>query len=113
MKTLWFLWFSLTSTAVGVVSTIGSCVGASALFNMTHDDWYFTVPVILAITSFLCGIAIGLFFGVSLYKDVHVLRNVRKHMVLYWIYWIVLGGAFALIGSASLLLPVLALGAMG
>jgi hypothetical protein len=116
LKIPWFWRFFLACIAAGVVGNIGTCIEAGVLLNPTRAYWYFTGLVIPAGLSIPFGIAIGVLFGVSLYKDELVLPNVRKHMLLYWMYWIVLGGAFALIGSIPLILLeffLLILGGMG
>jgi hypothetical protein len=107
IKSLWFWRFSLACIAAGVVATIGIGIEVGVLLNWTSIYWFFPGSVILAGTSIPFGIAIGLLFGVSLYKDVLVLPNVRKHMLFYWMSWIVLGGAFALIGSIPLIVVIM------
>ena len=88
----------------GVVGTIGTGIEIGVILNLPRDYWYFTGDVTVVGLAILFGVAIGVLFGVSLYKDELVLPKVRKHMLLYWMYWIVLGGAFALIGSIPLIL---------
>ena len=103
LKIPWFWRFFLACITAGVVGTMGSGIEAGVILNWTRADWYFTGYVTVVGLSILFGVAIGVLFGVSLYKDELVLPKVRKHMLLYWMYWIVLGGAFALIPSTFLI----------
>ena len=117
LKIPWFWRFFLACITAGVVGTIGSCLEYSVIFDGTRESLsvtgFFTLLETLAGLAILFGVAIGVLFGVSLYKDELVLPNVRKHMLLYWMYWIVVGGAFALIPSIFFTSLAIILGSMG
>src|SRR6266851_2552628 len=109
MRKFWPLWFFLTCAAAGGLSTVVTWIATNVPLYWERADWYFIgiVVGIVAGISILCGVLTGLLYGVYFYRDVDVLRNARKHMFLYWMYWIICGGAFALISSIFLLLSAL------
>ena len=122
MRKFWPLWFFLTCAAAGGLSTVVTWRVTNVLLYLDRALFYsdraalYSTGIVAGIgvgISILCGVLTGLLFGVYFYRDIDVLRNARKHMFLYWMYWILCGGAFALISRIFLLGSALLLVILG